>query len=121
MPDFGAVVLVSQAEGRSEDAMGLASVAWLLLSFFLYFVATEWRLSASPGGFLAGIRVVNAYGGRPTLGQCLVRQFTRIFRILLMVLGAKAAAHARSTNRQMAGGAMVAQIGASGGADVVRA
>ena len=45
----------------------------LLVCFMLYFTLTEWLLSATPGKFLMGLRVVSDGGARPTLWASLVR------------------------------------------------
>jgi uncharacterized RDD family membrane protein YckC len=117
----GLAAVVAATEGGSQEALGLASLVWILVSFFAYFAGTELFFSASPGGLVAGLRVVNERGGRPSLWLCLGRQFTRVFRILVMVATALLASKGRTTNARMAGGAMIARVGASGGGEVVRA
>jgi len=116
---IGMAVVIAVFTG--ENSMPIAALTWFLIAFLGYFVATERYLSASPGGLIMGIRVVNDWGGTPSFGTCLKRQFTRFFRIVLMILAANYSANRQFTSSKMAGGAMVAQIGSGGGGEVVRA
>ena len=118
---LGLAAIVSASEGSSEASQGMASLAWIVVSYFVYFGATELLFSASPGGLVTGLRVVDERGRRPGLGLCVKRQFARIFRALGAALTALLFSKARTTNARMAGGGMAARIGAGGGSEVVLA
>jgi uncharacterized RDD family membrane protein YckC len=116
---LGLAALMSYTEGAPQETQGMAALAWMIASYFVYFGASEWILTASPGGLLTGLRVVDERGRRPGLWLCVKRQFARIFRMLGAVLTALLFSKARTVNARMAGGAMAARIGASGGSEVV--
>ncbi|MFH1566802.1 MAG: RDD family protein, partial [Gemmatimonadota bacterium] len=116
---IGAAVVVTAAEGKGSDAASLPLLVWIIASYLIYFVGSEWLLGASLGKFLTGLRVVGPYGGRPSLGFCLKRQFTRLFKLAVMALGAWAASQSRTTSGKMAGGQLVGRIGRPGGANGV--
>lgn len=116
---LGAAAIMGGSEGSSEASQGMAVLIWLAVSYFVYFGVTELLFSASPGGLLTGMRVVDGRGRRPGIGLCVKRQFARFFRALGVVLTVLLFSRARSTNARMAGGAMAARVGSGGGAEVV--
>ena len=79
---LGLAAIASTANGSGDASQGTAALVWIVASWFLYFAVTEFLFGATPGGLLTGLRVVDARGRPPSLGLCLKRQFTRIFRIL---------------------------------------
>lgn len=79
---LGLAAIASTANGSGDASQGTAALAWIVPSYWLYFAASELVFGASPGGLLTGLRVVDERGRPPSLGLCLRRPFTRIFRIL---------------------------------------
>ena len=117
---IGFALLVEATKDSSQEALGIGALAWIVASYFLYFAVSEYIFGASPGGLVAGLRVVDERGRTPGLVLCLKRQLARIFRVLGAVLTALLFSKARTTNARMAGGGMAARIGAGGGGEVVR-
>jgi uncharacterized RDD family membrane protein YckC len=63
---------------------GTLGVLWGLL-FVLYFAATESSSGASIGKKLLHLKVVTKTGSNPTFGEALVRNFSKIYWLLLLI------------------------------------
>ncbi|MBL8516958.1 MAG: RDD family protein [Betaproteobacteria bacterium] len=92
---------------------------WLLLAVS-YFVVTEWLWGRTLGKVLTGTIVVNESGGRPNLGQVLVRTVLRLFEVNpLLAGGVPAGIAAAVSSRKQRIGDMIANTYVVRSRDVV--
>lgn len=83
----GLVLLIGSAKepgvlDLSQNARGGVALGWFLVSYYAYFVLTEKILGATIGGVVCGIRVVNKFGERQSLGALIKRNTYKLVPLL---------------------------------------
>jgi uncharacterized RDD family membrane protein YckC len=69
------------------DALAVTGLALLAILGFLYFFIFQALKGRTPGKQLLGLRVIDGYGQRPSLGRALLRTAAYLPSALLLLLG----------------------------------
>lgn len=83
---------ICRSLGFARDSLGegVIMISYFLISLIGYFTVTELIFGASLGGLLLGIRVVNDFGGTPSVGFLIMRQVWKILDVVAMFMGGTA-------------------------------